>query len=129
MLRAELNRLTADAQAALQVQRQDVNRQRDQLEQQRREIAKQRQRDPVIAAAIIQLGLILASLSPLLLAGYVLFAMGRCGDQEDQEVVRLLIDQVVTEDPPRFTSSQQAQALPSPDAPGANAATDERLLP
>ena len=63
----------------------------------------------------------------LLLAGYVLFVMRRGGDEEDQEVVRMLIDQVVTEDQPRLTSPQQAPALPAPE--DSDADSDERLLP
>ena len=101
--REELAKLTKDTHTAIQTERQNINCQRDAIEQERREIAKDRQRTPVIAAAISQVGLILACLSPLLLAVYILFVIRTSGVEEDHEVVRMLIDQVVVDDRPLLT--------------------------
>ena len=61
--RAELATLQRD----LQQDQAALGRQRDELETDRRQIAEQRHRDPLIAAAITSIGLILAGVLPLLL--------------------------------------------------------------
>lgn len=61
--RAELAALQRD----LQQDQAAIGRQRDELETDCRQIAEQRHRDPLIAAAITSIGLILACLLPLLL--------------------------------------------------------------
>jgi len=117
--REELAKLTKDTHTAIQTERQNINCQRDAIEQERREIAKDRQRTPVIAAAISQVGLILACLSPLLLAAYILFVMRTSSVEEDHEVVRMLIDQVVVDDRPLLTKPDDTcashLALSAPD--------------
>ena len=57
----------AALQRDLQQDQAEIGRQRDQLETDRRQIAEQHHRDPLIAAAITSIGLILACLLPLLL--------------------------------------------------------------
>ena len=57
----------AAMQRDVQTQQAEVGRQRDQLESDRRDAAQHRQRDPVIAAAITDVGLVLACLLPLVL--------------------------------------------------------------
>jgi hypothetical protein len=47
-----------------------IGQQRDALEADRREVAAQRNRDPIIAATLMQVGLYIACLLPLILAGY-----------------------------------------------------------
>ena len=66
--RTELAALQRD----LQQDQAEVGRQRDQLEGDRRDIAAQRHRDPLIAAAITNIGLILACLLPLVLCVVIL---------------------------------------------------------
>ena len=61
--RTELAALQRD----LQKDQAEIGRQRDQLEADRRQIAELRHRDPLIAAAITSIGLVLACLLPLLL--------------------------------------------------------------
>ena len=66
----------------LHSERAGIGCQREEMEQERRNIAAQRHRDPVIARAIGAVGLTLACLLPLLLAAYVIHcAVGtnRCG--------------------------------------------------
>ncbi|MEQ9380034.1 MAG: hypothetical protein RJP95_04170 [Pirellulales bacterium] len=57
----------AETQKQLQGERVDLNRQWEHLEDERRQIAREKHRDPIIAAAILQLGMIAACLSPLIL--------------------------------------------------------------
>lgn len=81
----------------LEEQQVQINNQRDQLESERREIANQRHRDPVIAAAISNVGLVLACLIPLTLAGYLLYCLR---DRSDDEAVGELLIQELTSDRP-----------------------------
>lgn len=81
----------------LEEQQAEVNRQRDQLEVERRELAKQRHRDPIIAAAISNVGLVLACLIPLALAGYLLYCLR--SQQDDPVVTELLIEEMTSEQP------------------------------
>ncbi|MFH1921539.1 MAG: hypothetical protein ABIP48_16870 [Planctomycetota bacterium] len=100
----ELNREVAQAhqdliglQQNLEEQQVGVNDQRDELESERREIAEQRHRDPLIAAAINNVGLVLACLIPLALAGYLLYCLW---DRSDDEAVGELLIQELTTDRP-----------------------------
>jgi hypothetical protein len=76
----------------------EVGRQRDQLEVERRTIADQRHRDPLVAAAIIDFGLVLACLLPLLVCVYVLWTVSQSYDSDDG-VTELLIEEIVAEEP------------------------------
>lgn len=76
----------------------EIGHQRDQLEAERRRIAEQRHRDPLIAAAIMQTGLVLACLLPLIVAVYVLWAVGR-SRQSDDAVTELLVEELVADQP------------------------------
>jgi len=76
-----------------------VGEQRDKLESERREIARERIRDPIIAEAIVQVGLCLACLLPLVLAGYLIYAMKHTASQDDAVVTELLVVELVSEKP------------------------------
>ena len=101
---SQLNREVAHAhkelislQQNLEEQQVAVNHQRDQLESERREIAEQRHRDPIIAAAISNVGLVLACLIPLALAGYLLYCLRN--HKDDPVVTELLIAEITSEQP------------------------------
>jgi len=101
---SQLNREVAQAhqelvslQHDLEEQQAEVNRQRDRLENERREIANERYRDPIIAAAISSVGLVLACLIPLALAGYLLYSLH--SQKDDPLVTELLIEEVTSEHP------------------------------
>jgi hypothetical protein len=81
-----------------------VDRQRDALDQERRAIAEQRQRDPIMAAAIERTGMLLACLAPLTLAAYVLVLMGRSHNQAP-ELEELLLGEL-TAGEPNFSPGQ-----------------------
>lgn len=76
-----------------------IGQQRDALEADRREIAAQRNRDPVIAATIMQVGLYVACLLPLVLAGYLVYAMRYTASQDDAIVAEFLVTDIVAEHP------------------------------
>lgn len=107
--RQELTELQREAHAAVAKERQSIDRQREGLESERKKIAEDRQRAPVIAAAIAQFGLILACLAPLLLAAYLLHVLRHSSD-DDAAVTELLVEEIVAARP-RF--------LPRPDSPPA----------
>lgn len=76
-----------------------IGTQRDALEADRREIAAQRNRDPIIAASIMQVGLYIACLLPLILAGYLVWAMRHTSSQDDAIVTEFLVTEIVAEHP------------------------------
>jgi K+-sensing histidine kinase KdpD len=76
----------------------EIGHQRDQLENDRREIAAQRHRDPIVAAIIMDVGIVLACLLPLALGIYVLRAACRAGES-DGAVVELLVQELVASEP------------------------------
>ena len=86
-----------DAQKQLQTQRIEVDRQRDGLEDERRQIANQRHRDPIIAAAVFQVGLLIACLSPLVLC-WGLLHRDR-SETSDAELNELLVEDMVADEP------------------------------
>ena len=98
--RLELNALQQESQSAIQMERQSIDRQRENLEADRRDIAEERHHAPIVAAAISQIGLVLACLLPLGLCGYLLYVLRHSGD-DDAAVTELLIEEIVA-DEPRF---------------------------
>ena len=99
---AEARRELVSAQRELQkelVQQQaTVNAERDRLEEERRQLAQQRARDPVVAASIQTFGGLLACLLPLLICGYLLYRMTHNND--DQTALgELLVLELTAEHP------------------------------
>ena len=92
----------------------EIGHQRDQLEAERRQIAEQRCRDPLIAAAIVHIGLVLACLLPLAFGVYALWSLRRRGDSDDA-LVELLIEEVVADRPP-IGLRDSTLPLPPPSA-------------
>jgi len=89
-----------------------VGEQRDKLEGERREIAQQRIRDPIIAEAIMQVGpLAWPCLLPLVLAGYLIYAMKHTASQDDAVVAELLVTELVSEHPLLLGPPPTQQAL------------------
>ena len=94
------NQLTSE----LHTERASLDRQREEMEQERRNIAAQRQRDPLIAQTISTVGLTLACLLPLLLAGYVIYSHNRSSDDNDA-LSELLIMEMTADQPLLLPSS------------------------
>ncbi len=79
----------------LQAEQSVIGHQRDELERERRQRALWRDRDPLIASAITDLGLLLACLLPLGLCWYLLFALRR--EPADRELGEILATEIVDE--------------------------------
>jgi hypothetical protein len=82
----------------LDQQRAKIDAGRDALEQERRQLAEQRHRDPVVAASIRTVGLIAAALLPLLVCVYILRQLGR-SEPDDAAVAELLVHELVSDRP------------------------------
>ena len=83
----------------------------------RRQIANERQRAPIIAAAITQVGLWLVCLAPLALCGYLLYVLRHSADN-DAAVTELLIEEIIAEHPrllPPGPRRAGQRALPDAD--------------
>ena len=85
----------------------------DQLEQDRRELAEQRHRDPIIATVIQNIGLVIACLLPLLVAVQVIWQM-QSQEPDHAAVAELLTLELTSEEPlllpgPRLRQSMLAQ--------------------
>jgi hypothetical protein len=110
---AQSRRENAQLQHELQSERSGINLQRDTLEQERRQIADQRNRDPIVAESIkTAAGLIVAAL-PLILCLFLLWGLFHRSD--DEAVADLLIEELVTRQP-LFAVSANA-ILPSGPIP------------
>ena len=96
--RQELLAAHAKLQQDLQAERVSIERQLAELEQERRQLAQQRGRDPIVANAISAIGSAIACLLPLLLAGYVLFTVNRPDDKE-AALNQMLVAEFVAERP------------------------------
>lgn len=137
---AELVRRDAESRKELLATHQEfisqLNRQqavidagRDRLEQDRRDIAQQRHRDPIVAATLQNVGLLIACLLPLLLAGFVVWRMQH--QEPDHAAVAELLAFELTSDRPLFlpapvqprlaASSNHPLRLPLHDEPDAGA--------
>ena len=113
----------------LHSERAGIDRQREEMEQERRNIAAQRHRDPVIAQAINAFGLTLACLLPLLLAAYVIRAVSQDGD-DSAELGKLLVMEITAEQPlllpvfPRPVAAIEHTPLADSDEADGKAAPD-----
>lgn len=84
--------------AQLNDQRVTIDAGRDELEQERQRIAEQRHRDPLIAASIQTVGLIVACLLPLIVCLFVLRQMSR-NEPDDAAIAELLACELVSDRP------------------------------
>ena len=97
--------------AQLQQQRASIDAGRDALEQERRQLAAERQREPILAASIETLGLILACLLPLTLCGLLLWRLGRV-EPDDAAVAELLVCELTSDRPRLLPGLVSPPALP-----------------
>ena len=96
-------------QREVQAERNEVGRQRDLLEDERRDLAAQRRLDPIVAAAITNVGLLLACLLPLVLCWYLLHR--RVEPADDQAVAEVLLEDLVTDRPLLLPRSDSVRAI------------------
>jgi len=96
--RREMVSAHRELNAQLNEQRTTIDAGRDELEQERRHIAEQRHRDPLIATSIETVGLMLACLLPLVVCLFVLRQMSR-NEPDDAAVAELLACELVSDQP------------------------------
>lgn len=99
---AEARREMIDAHVELTTQLNDqqstVYKGHDRLEEDRRQIAEQRYRDPIIASVIQNFGLIIACLLPLVVAVFVIWQM-QSQEPDHAAVAEMLILEMTSEEP------------------------------
>ena len=82
----------------LQAERASIDRQHESLEEDRRKIAGQRHRDPIVAAAISTCGLIIACGLPLVLCAYLLHVLQH-RTAPDEALVELFLEDLLAKQP------------------------------
>jgi len=113
----------------LNAQRAAITDAQDQLEEERRLIAQQRHRDPIIANSIQTIGLVLACLLPLGVCGLVVWRLGQ-SEPNDAAVAELLVAEL-TADRPMLLPGPVLRAAPAlehhagPRLPGSEASDDQ----
>ena len=103
--RRELIAAQQELTSQLNDQQATVDAGRGQLEQDRRDIAEQRHRDPLVATAIQNTGLVIACLLPLIVAVYVIRQMQ--SQEPDHAAVAEMLVLEVTSDEPRLLPGPQ----------------------
>ena len=119
--RKELTEFQSEIQQGIQSERNSVDRQREKLEDERREIATQRHRDPLIAAGLVQAATLIVAGLPILVLIY-LFRTAR-DEPPEAAVGELLIQEMTAEQPlllpgPVFHPPALQAPDPSPPEPG-----------
>jgi len=133
--RQEMAATHRDLQTGLQSERKNIDRQHDELEKERRQIAAQRHRDPIVAQAILQVGGYLAAVLPLVFVIVLLRAVrnedpealvGELLLQEFTSERPLLIDRQWTAPAALEHENQAALPLAAEDTPDASPEQDEK---
>jgi hypothetical protein len=88
----------ADLQHDLQTDQHELGRQRDGLEEERRKIAQDRYREPLISSAIMAIGLLAVGGLPLLVCIYLLRAVHN-NEASDAALTEVLIEEFLAEKP------------------------------
>ncbi|WP_286765570.1 MULTISPECIES: hypothetical protein [Rhodopirellula] len=94
---AELHRKVVELQRDVQTERAAIGQQRDRLESERHSIASERRWDSLVAAAITNVGLLLACSLPLALVWLLLARPPDTGDE--QAVVEIMLDDLTAKEP------------------------------
>jgi hypothetical protein len=115
--RRELDELRSHAQAAIAKRTQAIDHQRDQMEQERRQLAAQRARAPIIAESVKFVGGLLVCMLPLVVVIYLLRCLRNGGDA-DAAMVEVLVEELAAERP-RLLSTRERRALPASNEAGA----------
>jgi hypothetical protein len=115
--RRELDELHRQAHAAFTKRTEVIDRERDLMEQERRQIAAERARAPVVAEAVKFVGGLIVCSLPLIVAVYLLRCLRNGGDV-DAAMVEVLVEELVAERP-RLLSRTDRRALPASDETGA----------
>jgi len=113
--RRELIAAQQELTSQLNGQQSAIHTGHDRLEQDRREIAEQRHRDPIVAAVIQDFGLAIACLLPLLVAVFVIRQM-HSQEPDHAAIVELLTLELTSEEPRLLAGATVTRrALSSPE--------------
>ena len=112
--RHELDELHRQTHAAVAAHIQVAERQRNLLEQERRQIAEERVRAPVVAEEVRFVGGLIVCLTPYLVVVYLLRCL-RSAEGVDATTLSVLVDEV-TSDQPRLFRARRSAELPGPSA-------------
>ena len=102
--RRELIAAQTELTTQLNQQQSAIDAGHEQLEQDRREMAEQRHRDPIIAAVIGNIGLIIACLLPLVVAVFVIRQM-QSQEPDHAAVAELLVLEMTADEPGLLSGS------------------------
>ena len=95
---------------ALQTERAEIGQQRDVLELERKELARHRYLDPIIASAILEAGVVLGCLLPLVVCILVLRSL-TMGSDDESAMNDLLVNEIIDEQ--RYVMLQSAEKSPA----------------
>lgn len=95
-------------QRDIQSESAEVGQQRDQLEEDRRNLAAQRRTDPIVAATIMQVGMVLACILPLIVCWYLL-RRSPC-EADDAAITEVLIEKLTADRPMLLPPPTQRRA-------------------
>ena len=112
--RRELIQTQAHRQEQWQAESDQLDRQRAELDAERRALDLHRQIDPIVAAAVVQVGTLLACLAPLVLAAYALRQFGQTNHQTVELGEILLAELTAAE--PLFQGWPEQPRLPGSDS-------------
>lgn len=111
---ADARRDLVQLQDKLRQDQADIGHQRDALEAERKSIASDRRQDSQCSSSLATLGILLACLAPLVLAGMALATLNRSSTQEVSEVLVHELAQALEED---AGQGYPPDRLPSPASP------------
>ena len=110
--RRELDELHRKAHASIVTRTQAIDRERDQMEEERRQLAAERTRAPVVAEAVKFVGGLIVCSLPLIVVIYLLRSLKTNSGDADAAMVEVLVEELVAERP-RLIASADRRALPA----------------
>ena len=118
----QLTAYQAELDQRIQSERHNLDQQRAELEAERRQIAHQRYRDPLIAAGITQAAMLIVASLPILLL--ILLLRAAASEPEDAALSELLVQELASDAPtlfrapaihPSALAADSQSKLPTPD--------------
>jgi hypothetical protein len=93
-----------ELQHDMQTDQREIGRQRDSLEQERRQIAAERSREHLVSTTVLTIGTLLVAGLPLLVGIYLLRAVQQ-PETSDGRLAEVLFEELQAEKPPLLTQS------------------------
>ena len=111
--RNELDELHRQAHASIAARTQAIDRERDLMEQERRQIAAERTRAPVVAEAVKFVGGLIVCSLPLIVVIYLLRSLCNSSSDTDAAMVEVLVEELAAERPRMMSTRGERRALPA----------------